>query len=531
MKTLQAGGGKTGSFLLLVMLALGAASVQRTGAAAFITNSPMASQRYVHSATLLTNGCVLVVGGYANSFNGFLNSAELFNPTTGTWSSAGTLPPVGTYPNAHAAHTSTLLTNGTVLVTGGMDSVNIFSQTELFSPASMSWAKTGGMNIARSFHTATLLTNGMVLVAGGFGCCSSTNAALASAELYNPASGTWAFTGVMTTTRKYHTAALLTNGMVMVAGGTDRFGNILSSAELYNPATGTWTATGTMTQPRESHTATLLTNGQVLIVGGSAAVTNAELFNPATGNWTATAAPNFYHYHHTATLLTNGQVLIVGGNLANGTAELYNPGNNTWVMSASLNTNRCFHTATLLPNGQALITGGAATVFGPNSGGPSGYSSTEIYDVSSKASAAVAMTNLIQTFDGSAKGVSVATTPANLTVSVIYNGSANAPTNVGSYTVIGTINDPNYQGAATNTLAIILPAINTQTSISNGVFNLFFTNVSGVSFSVLETTNLSIPISDWNMVGAAMEIMPGQYQFSDPQMTNTGQSFYRLRSP
>jgi hypothetical protein len=431
------------------------------------------------------------------------------------------------------AHTATLLANGLVMVTGGSDEFILFSSTELFDPTSLSWVSTGGMNIPRAFHTATLLTNGMVLVTGGLGCCYSTNRALASAELYNPGSGAWTITGVMTSTRKYHTATLLTNGMVLVAGGEDRSGTILSSAELYNPALGTWTATGTMTKSREYHTATLLTNGQVLVVGGFPATSNSELFNPATGKWTATAALNFYHYHHTATLLTNGQVLIVGGNLANGTAELYNPVNNgTWLVSGSLNTLRCFHTATLLSNGQALITGGASTTFAPsyNSGWP-GYSSTEIYDVSLKALATVTITNLIQTFDGSAKCVSAATTPTNLTVSVIYNGSPDAPTNVGNYTVIGTINDPNYQGGATNTLAIILPAINTQLSVGNGVFNLFFTNASGVSFNVLETTNLSIPFSEWDDLGTAVEIMPGQYQFSDPQMTNSGQRFYRIRSP
>ena len=328
----------------------------------------------------------------------------------------------------------------------------------------------------------------------------------------------------------FRSATLLTNGMVLVTGGEDRSGNILSSAELFNPASGTWTATGTMTKTREYHTATLLTNGQVLVVGGSGTgtSTNSELFNPATGKWTATAALNFYHYHHTATLLTNGQVLIVGGNLANSTAELYN--NGTWLVSGSLNTMRCFHTATLLPNGQALITGGAFTIVVPsyNTGAP-GYSSTEIYDASLKASATVTITNLIQTFDGRAKSVSIATTPANLTVNLIYNGSPDAPTNVGNYTVIGAINDPNYQGGATNTLAIVPPAFNTQTPVGTGAFTVFFTNASGVSFSVLETTNLSIPFSEWNELGTAIEIMPGQYQFSDPQMTNGGQRFYRIR--
>ena len=517
----------------VAMLAFGLTVVQQAGAAAFGTNDPMTSARCLHSATLLTNGCVLVVGGYGNSINGYLNSAELFNPATGAWSSAGTLPPIGTYPNAHVGHTATLLTNGLVIVAGGMDAVNLFSSAELFNPNSLSWTFTGFMNIPRAYHTATLLTNGMVLVAGGLGCCYSTNSSLASAELYNPASGTWTNTGSMTSTRKYHTATLLANGKVLVAGGYDRFGNILSSAELYNPVTGTWTATGTMNNSREYHTATLLTNGQVLVVGGQGggAYTSAELFNPATEQWTATGTLNFSHYCHTATLLTNGQVLIVGGNGNNGTAELYNPSNNgTWFVSAALHTPRYCHTATLLTNGQALISGGTFVPIGFTSGAFS-YSSTEIYDILLKALATVTISNLTQNFDGTAKSVSVTTAPTNLTFFLSYDGSPNAPTNVGSYTVIGTIDDPNYQGAATNTLTINLPAINTQVSDGNGAFNISFTNASGVSFSVLETTNLSIPFSDWYVLGTATEIAPGQYQFSDPQVTNGGQRFYRIRSP
>ena len=122
---------------------------------------------------------------------------------------------------------------------------------------------TGSMSVARSRHTATLLNNGKVLVAGGGGGSSC----FASAELYDPATGTWSTTGSMNVARSGHTATLLNNGKVLVAGGTG--GSLpFASAELYDPATGTWSTTGSMNVSRGHHTATLLNNGKVLVAGG-----------------------------------------------------------------------------------------------------------------------------------------------------------------------------------------------------------------------------------------------------------------------
>src|SRR5208337_4930807 len=143
------------------------------------------------------------------------------------------------------------------------------------------WANTGSLNDAPYEHTATLLPNGQVLVAGGFDNAGLTN----SAELYNPATGTWTLTGSLNTARSQHTATLLPNGQVLVAGGYD-YGGPTTGAELYNPTTGTWTATGSLHTARYDHTATLLPNGQVLVSGGygnSGPMTSAELYNPTTG--------------------------------------------------------------------------------------------------------------------------------------------------------------------------------------------------------------------------------------------------------
>src|SRR5205085_2654756 len=131
----------------------------------------------------------------------------------------------------------------------------------------------------------------------------------------------------------YHTATLLNNGMVLIAGGTDGIGGALSAAELYNPATGTFTPTGSMTTTRYSHSATLLNNGMVLIVGGCCSssggvLATAELYDPATGTFNATGALIIAREVHTAILLNNGMVLIAGGHdglSSFASAELYLP--------------------------------------------------------------------------------------------------------------------------------------------------------------------------------------------------------------
>lgn len=144
----------------------------------------------------------------------------------------------------------------------------------------------------RVFHTATLLPNGLVLVTGGRQ--GMTQRVSATAELYDFATGTWTYTGAMTTARAGHTATLLANGMVLVTGGYDQTARVLSSSELYNPATGTWSLTGNFGQARFDHTATLLPNGMVLLAGGVSPalepLKTAILYNTATGSWTKTGA-------------------------------------------------------------------------------------------------------------------------------------------------------------------------------------------------------------------------------------------------
>ena len=180
------------------------------------------------------------------------------------------------------------------------------SGSPVIAQASGTWTVTGSMNTARADHTATLLPNGQVLVAGG----KNATGILASAELYNPSTRQWTVTGSMETPRIGHQATLLPSGQILVSGGDNTTG-ALASAELYNPSTGKWTTTGSMTIPRTLHSATLLLNGRVLVTAGNNTVASstgntAELYNPSTGTWQATGSMQSSH-SFTLTLLADGR--------------------------------------------------------------------------------------------------------------------------------------------------------------------------------------------------------------------------------
>ncbi|CAM6000928.1 unnamed protein product, partial [Sphagnum balticum] len=299
--------------------------------------------RNFHTATQLTNGNLIVGGQDINSV--VLNTAELYNATTGLWTVTGSL----TY--ARYSHTATLLHNGNVLVAGG-DSIG--NTAEVYNASTGVWTVTSSLTYARDAHTATLLPNGNVLVAGG-GANANT------AELYNAITGVWTVTGSLTTARYFHTATLLPNGNVLVAGGYGTIGYI-NTAELYNATTGVWTLTGNLTYARYSHTATLLTNGNVLVAGGDSIGNTAEVYNASTGVWTVTSSLTYARDAHTATLLTNGNVLVAAGyNGDSGdlnSAEVYNSTTGVWTLTSNLTYARYSHTATLLSNGNVLVAGG-----------------------------------------------------------------------------------------------------------------------------------------------------------------------------
>jgi WD40 repeat protein len=227
----------------------------------------------------------------------------------------------------------------------------------------------GSMEAARKFHTATLLGNGKVVVAGGN---DSTGKALSSAELFDSTIGTFTPTASMETARSRHTATLLNSGEVLLTGGLDSNNQPLASAELLDPATGTVTPTnGSMATARAYHTATLLNDGTVLITGGfdgKNELATAELFDPKSGTFVQTKGNmETQRFDHTAILLNDGRVLVTGGSKLNrtqyATAELFDPTSGMFTpTNGSMKTARAYHTATLLHDGTVLVTGGFVTV-------------------------------------------------------------------------------------------------------------------------------------------------------------------------
>jgi hypothetical protein len=301
--------------------------------------------------------------------------------------SPGTFTPAGNLSVPREFHTASLLTNGKVLIAGGFSfGSGLFStwaSAEIYDPANGSFTATGDMNSTRHMHTATLLPNGKVLVAGG--CFKNGGPGQASAELYDPATATFRSTGSMTTPRCLHTATLLNNGKVLIAGGS-----ALQTAEIYDPSTGTFNATGDMTEPG-ADTATLLPDGKVLLTRSVQFFeeNHADLYDPATGTFTRTADIIDYStkgqsplaipgQEPTAVLLTNGKVLIAGGaqgDFYSASAEIYDPASGAFSATGEMTAGIGYwQAAALLPEGKVLITGespgrdGTAELYDPVAG-------------------------------------------------------------------------------------------------------------------------------------------------------------------
>ena len=317
----------------------------------WITTGSMGTPRDDHTAVRLLDGRVLVTGGSDVQND---TSAEVYDPDSGTWSATGNMV------HPHSGFPPTLLRDGKVLVGDVLDEntddeISGISGAELYDPATGTWSSTGTLVTTEEWlagTTATLLANGKVLVTGFHG-----------SELYDPASDTWTAAGKMITPRYNHTATLLPDGRVLVAGGDVPPDRATDSAELYDPDTGTWTATASLRATGNTRfdiiTATALQDGTVLVVRPS----SAELYDPAAETWTAThQQPRPGTAFRSATLLSDGKVLVTdvpgGDHDSPSYAELYDPVTGSWTTTAPLL--RSHRTPPiLLLDGTVLVAGGS----------------------------------------------------------------------------------------------------------------------------------------------------------------------------
>jgi len=375
-----------------------ASAVVTVVASGFTPANPMTQSRASHTASLLPDARVLLAGGMNDT--GCLASTEIFDPASNAFSDAAPMS------IRRAAHTATVLADGKVLIAGGFSCNSTGSvpdyleSAELYDPTTGSFVLTGNMTTLRRLPTATRLSDGRVLFAGGI---DDSGAPVASAELYDPSAGTFARTGNMLKPRVGHSATLLADGRVLIAGGqtTPPCAGCFepdSTAELYDPATHQFVRTGDMTGPLAEHTASRLKTGLVLIAGGyfcgtlqsggagsecaTSDVSNqATLYDPIGGAFSTTGSMACGRAGHSATLLSNGNILIAGGlgedpateaEDVTFTAELYDPVSGLFTRTGSMATARSGHTATLMLNGQVLIAAGSGN-------DKSTLRSTEIY--------------------------------------------------------------------------------------------------------------------------------------------------------
>jgi Kelch motif len=276
----------------------------------------MSVVRGTPTAILLQDGTVLVVGGASSA------ASDLYDPVGNAWSTVGSMSTGRNY------QAGTILSDGRVLIAGGIDPNNVVLATaEIYDPSTQTWTPTGNLNTPRYMHSATLLPNGMVLVAGGWPgpgpCCGSGTYALISSELWDPATWTWTATGNLPSPYADHAAILLDNGKVLIAGG-ESYGQgglgrlVIPTAAIYDPSGGNWTSVSNMSTPRDHAPAASLSDGTVLVAGGSpggccSGQSTAERFDPNALVWTSTPNMTTSRNGPGASAIFSGDAVLISG--------------------------------------------------------------------------------------------------------------------------------------------------------------------------------------------------------------------------
>lgn len=331
----------------------------------------MAESRQYPGLAKLADGNILAVTGHPLGGKS-LSSAEIYDPSKDTWTPTGSL---NLARNGVEPDGLFLLPNGKILIAGGGTAARSVHEAELYDPNTGTWTETGFMAHSRCVHTSTQLTDGRVLVTGGIDW--ATDDVHATAEIYNYATRVWNSAGTMSTPRWNHRAVRLRDGRVLVLGGVSNASaneQVLSSVEIYDPESGAWRETTPMRRERRALGAALLKDGRVLVVGGKGSMgrehrelNDVEFFDPTTEQWSGAAPLADGRWGPSVTVLRNGHVLVVGGMYGRvgrrKSTEVFDPVNGTWRDAGALQQARNGHRAITLDDGRILIVGGFSGAF------------------------------------------------------------------------------------------------------------------------------------------------------------------------
>ena len=304
-----------------------------------------------------------------------LDTVEILDIATMEWS---TTPPMN---NPRSEHIAILLDDGSVLVAGGIgEGYTTLASSELFDPNTAEWSNTTSMASYRGGHAAVRLADGVVLVTGGKGetkigpslsnSVMRASRALETAEVYDPALRVWTTIKPMAEERSDHTSTVLSNGQILVTGGTKGL-RISGLSEVFDPVSGVWTTVGSTTRQTFAHSAVLLPNGQVLLAGGfgftspDTLTAKTEVFDPDAGKWQPSAQSAFGRMNYTLTALRDGRIVAVGGTIASGTTnsvEYFDSATLSWYPAPPMSHARTGHTASLLPDGRVIVLGGGSAI-------------------------------------------------------------------------------------------------------------------------------------------------------------------------